>query len=132
MRILDDKGAGKMRQLETIQTKENLNQVYAEDEKGAGGANHVYSIVSVYDPDAYVSQEINFQDGPRNNRSSIHGALDSDLLEIARDRMKCFQEGDFATEDNAKALEHIEKALYFMNQRVEKRIARNVLGTYKK
>lgn len=121
-----------MRQLETVQTKENLNQVYAEDEKGIGGANHVYSIVSVYDSDAYLSQEINFQNGARKDPNSIHGALDSDLVEIVRDRLSAFQQGDFATEDNAKALEHIEKALYYMNQRVEKRIARNVLGTYEK
>ena len=40
--------------------------------------------------------------------------------------------GDFATDDNAKALEHIEIALMYMNKRVRDRYERNVLGTYEK
>ena len=39
---------------------------------------------------------------------------------------------EFATDDNAKALEHIEIALMYMNKRVMDRYERNVLGTYKK
>lgn len=46
--------------------------------------------------------------------------------------MYCFQEGEFATEYNEKALEHIEQALYWLNKRVEDRAKRNVLGTYEK
>ena len=34
-----------MRKLETIQTKENLNEVYAMDEPGNGGACHLYNII---------------------------------------------------------------------------------------
>lgn len=33
-----------MRKLVTIQKRENLNAVYAVDEKGNGGANHFYEI----------------------------------------------------------------------------------------
>ena len=72
---------------------------------------------------------IQFQCGPRKDPDSIHGWLDTDLLEIVRDRLKDFQNGPFATDDNAKALEHIEIALMYMNKRVEERAARGVLGT---
>ena len=75
---------------------------------------------------------IQFQNGARKEMDSIHGVIDADLLEIVRHRMQCFQAGPFASEYNAKALEHIELALMYMNRRVEDRIERNVLGTNKK
>ena len=75
---------------------------------------------------------ITFQNGARKDESAIHGVLDTDLLEIVRDRLKGFQNGDFATRENAIALTHIEEALLWMNKRVEDRAARNVLGTYEK
>ncbi len=34
-----------MRKLNTIQKKNNLNTVYAVDEKGIGNANHVYNVI---------------------------------------------------------------------------------------
>ena len=64
--------------------------------------------------------------------SAVSGTLDTDLLEIVRDRLRCFQAGDFATRENACALTHIEEALMWMNKRVEDRIERNVLGTMQK
>lgn len=75
---------------------------------------------------------IKFQKGPRKEATSQHGVLDTDLLEIVRHRLQCFQAGEFATRENAIALTHIEEALLWMNKRVEDRIERNVLGTYNK
>lgn len=122
-----------MRKLSTIQKRENLNNVYAADEKSSGGANHEYVIDGVDPNGAYVSyQRIQFQKGPRKEEDAIHGVLDSDLLEIVRDRLKSFQAGPFASRENACALTHIEEALMWMNRRVEDRIERNVLGTYQK
>lgn len=54
------------------------------------------------------------------------------MLEIVRDRLRCFQQGEFSTRENAIALTHIEEALLWMNKRVEDRIERNVLGTNNK
>lgn len=125
-----------MRKLSTIQKRENLNEVYAADEIGPGGANHEYHIcmIDAEDKDVILDKpiEIKFQKGPRKEDSSQHGILDQNLLEIVRDRLKAFQAGEFATDYNAKALEHIELALMYLNRRVEDRIERNVLGTYKK
>ena len=120
-----------MRVLSTIQKREKLNNVYAIDEKGNGGANHRYSISTASEPSVILT-EIQFQNGARRLPDSVHGVLDTDLLEIVRDRLKGFQSGEFATEYNARALEHIEDALMWLNRRVEDRIERNVLGTNNK
>lgn len=128
-----------MRELNTIQKREKLNDVYAADEIGAGGANHRYIICEEgetcwCDGSNYIGvvAEILLQRGTRKDKNSQHGVIDSDLLEIVRDRMKAFQAGQFASEYNEKALEHIELALMYLNRRVEDRIERNVLGTYNK
>ena len=132
-----------MNKLSTIQKRENLNEVFAE-EKGVGGAPHDYMIVkansAVLDEEngkvlvapEDVLTKIHFQEGARKDDTALHGVLDSDLLEIVRDRLKGFQSGAFATRENACALTHIEEALMWMNKRVEDRIERNVLGTYNK
>lgn len=125
----------KMRELDTIQKMGKLNTVYAADEPGVGGANHVYFIEgNIVERPIRVTygEHIQFQNGPRKDPQSAHGVLDTDLLEIVRDRLKSFQSGEFATDDNARALEHIEIALMYMNKRVEDRMARDVLGTYEK
>lgn len=124
-----------MRELNTIQKVEKLNKVYAVDEPGNGGANHEYMISGVIAETPVrktFGETIKFQNGARKDPNAIHGVLDTDLLEIVRDRLKGFQSGDFATDDNAKALEHIEIALMYMNKRVMDRYERNVLGTYEK
>jgi hypothetical protein len=117
-----------MRKLITTQKIQKLNNVYAKDERGAGNANHQYVIKKV-DDDMELAF-IQFQDGARKESGSISGVIDSDLLEIVRDRLKGFQSGDFCDENTAKALEHIEIALVYLNRRVEDRYNRNVLGTY--
>lgn len=119
-----------MRKLNTIQKRENLNDVYGSSSVGSGGAYHDYYIhpkESAGEPIAHIQ----FQKGPRKLPESRHGIIDSDLLEIVRDRLKCFQDGQYAVRENEMALEHIESALMWMNRRVEDRIEREVLGTTK-
>lgn len=111
--------------------------VFAIGEKGNGGANHLYHVVNeVYPIGEPVRRElisqVKFQNGARHMEGSTMGVIDSDLLEIVRDRLICFQAGEFASDYNAKALHHIEEALMWMNRRVEDRIERNVLGTMNK
>ena len=121
-----------MRKLSTIQKHEKLNTVFAIDDPGNGNANHSYWITANgcdENGDEYPSQYISFQNGPRKDPDSITGVLDTDLLEIIRDRLIGFQSGEFASRENACALTHIEEALLWLNKRVEDRIERNVLGT---
>lgn len=126
-----------MEKISTIQKRNNLNEVYRDGDVGPGGAYHKYWLLpaeravdqrgelSMYGP-------ILFQKGPRNMMDSQHGVLDVDLLEIVRDRLKCFQSGDYACRENACALTHIEEALMWLNKRVEDRAERGVLGTVEK
>ena len=118
-----------MEKLSTIQKREKLNEVFIADEKGNGGANHHYKIDLQQGNDVI---DIRFQNGARKLDDSIHGVLDTDLLEIVRHRLQCFQDGPFRSRENAVALTHIEEALMWMNRRVEDRIERNVLGTNNK
>ncbi len=128
-----------MNKLNTIQKRENLNDIYAVDEKGNGDAHHRYIICKAGETkwmngnnDIGVVGEIRFQHGPRFEEGSQHGITTSDLLEICRNQLSSFQNGEMATRENAIALTHIEEALLWMNKRVEDRIERNVLGTMNK
>lgn len=129
-----------MKKLSTIQKREKLNDVFAVDEKGPGGANHLYIVYKngsavLEDDDTSLRGKpedllltIQMQCGPRKEADSLPGVIDSDLLEIVRDRLKAFQAGPFSSRENACALTHIEEALMWLNRRVEDRIERNVLG----
>lgn len=119
-----------MEKLLTIQKREKLNDVYVADEKGPGGAHHRYDIVS--NKNGSLIDTIQLQCGPRNEEGSIEGIIDTDLLEIVRNRLQAFQAGPFSSRENACALTHIEEALMWLNRRVEDRIERNVLGTNNK
>lgn len=119
-----------MEKLITIQKREKLNEVHRIGEKGPGGAYHDYAIVNAETQEILAA--IEFQKEPRKDPDARHGALDSDLLEIVRDRLKAFQSGGYACKENQHALNHIEEALMWMNMRVEDRIERNVLGTMQK
>ena len=126
------------KQLDTIQKEHSLNIVYRiGDQPGPGGAYHEYEVFMPprpidSDPGDTHAIRIRFQKGPRMDPASQHGVLDSDLLEIVRDRLTLFQQGEFATRENEMALRHVEEALLWMNKRVEDRAFRGVLGTYKK
>lgn len=120
--------------LSTIQKREKLNIIRFTDEEGPGGAHHKYTI---YKNRAITEAqdkllEIQFQKGARKEENSLHGVIDSDLLEIVKDRLKAFQAGPYSSRENACALTHIEEALMWMNMRVENRIERNVLGREQK
>lgn len=111
-----------------IQRSDNLNTVLYDDTVGAGNGRHYYEI----ERDGKTLAAIQFQHGARNEQDSTAGVLESDLLEIVRHRLQCFQDGEYRTRENACALTHIEEALMWLNKRKEDRKERNVLGTYQK
>lgn len=119
------------RKLSTIQKRENLNTVYAINEVDVANANSQYRIVrNTFDDETldndYI-EEIVFQRGARKDPYSTPGATNEDLLEIVRDRLIGFQNGEFSCRENALALTHIEEALMWLNRRVEDRISRRFL-----
>ena len=120
--------------LSTIQKRENLTTIQRVGTIGPGGAYHDYKVYFKCKPGGHdiAVSTISFQKGHHTDPEARHGVLDADLLEIVRDRLQCFQKGEFSTRENSIALTHIEEALLWMNKRVEDRIERNALGTYEK
>lgn len=125
--------------LDTIQQRENLNYVARTGEPGPGGAYHDYGIYRNNYPDGEtppVAEEpithISFQKGPRKDPNARHGVTDQDLLEIVRDRLLAFSNGEMTDPHTEHALSHVEAALFHLNDRIEDRIARGVLGTMNK
>ena len=116
--------------LETIQKENNLNDVYRVGDEGPGGAYHEYAICKAGTQEKVMT--VFYQKGPRNEEGSYSGCLDGDLLECVRDRMKSFQAGPFASEYNARVLEHVEAALQALNDRAVERANRGVLGKNEK
>ena len=123
---------GIKKELDTIQKEYKLSTIYSLDYNGPGNAHHVYQIQPTNSHSMKNSQFIYMQKGPRNEEGSITGITNEDLLEIVRDRLKSFQSSEYACEYNEKALEHIEDALTLLNDRVQDRAKRNVLGKYEK
>lgn len=117
-----------MRELKRIQKRGNLNKVYASDKPGVGGASHNYTILYGGVP----LLEINFQKGGRDEPGSEFGVIDSDLLEIVRDRLIAFAAGPFSSPETEEALAHVERALEALNTRVQERTKRGVMGKHEK
>lgn len=121
-----------MKKLNTIQKRNNLNEVWVVGNPSNGGAYHKYRVECDGGADYTAKHDIIFQNGPRHDKASINGILDVDLLEIVRHRLQCFQSGDMPTRETALALTHVEEALLWLNKRTEDRAERNVLGTKEK
>lgn len=126
------------------------------DEPGAGGANHQYMIswgekmgkptiaeleeMLARDdgpkpqmwPDGSVSLGqtcfIHFQNGPIKEHG-VNGITQEVLLAIVIDRLRSFQAGPFACQENANALLCCQEALSWLKSRTEARIRRGVEGT---
>lgn len=105
---------------------DNLLEIQVLDEPGAGGANHVYQI-SGTGPNTALMCVISFQNGPIQE-VELNGVTQEALIAICMDRLRGFQSGKFACENNAFALEHLELGLGYLQQRTRDRIAREVEG----
>ena len=115
--------------------------IMVEDEPGAGGANHRYSITgfdtkgnpSNADSQGYVAsfsrQVVLFQNGPISE-AGVNGLTQEALLAIVIDRLRSFQSGPYSCRENAIALTHCEDALMWLQRRTRARIARGVEGTH--
>ena len=100
--------------------------VSANDEKGAGNANHKYSISTVKEP-SNILGTVSFQNGGIVE-AGVNGVMNEDLLAIVIHRLQGFQSGDFKCRENAIALTKIEEALMWLESRTQKREARGVEG----
>ncbi len=107
------------------------------DKPGAGNASHLYLIEGFNthtNPVAIASRDLEalpviFQNGPIAE-AGVNGITHEVLLAIVADRLRCFQEGAYANEFNAAALQHVEAAQAALQARTKSRMARGVEGTH--
>ena len=125
----------------TIKTHEvnGLNEsllIAVLDEPGHGGACHEYQIrrwvrnTGDENDDAELCL-IKFQNGPIKEHD-VNGISGEALLAIVRDRLECFQAGQYACETNQQALEHVVAAMESLASRTRERVERGVEGTHQK
>jgi hypothetical protein len=117
-----------------VEGHETSLAINVTDEIGAGNANHRYEL-SI--PNAHTNKSgyggttlsILFQNGtiPDNG---VNGVTQEALLVIAADRLNSFQNGPFACDDNAEALEHIVSAINCLHRRTKNRIAAGTEGKH--
>src|SRR4051794_10083758 len=112
--------------------------ISALDKPGQGGACHLYAIDTEPDvarfgrpntDDGYThgfgSCLVQFQNGPIKE-FGVNGVTQEALLAIVIDRLRSFQAGPFACDDNMEALLHISAGLKVLQRRTKARIARGV------
>lgn len=120
-----------MRKL-TIDKSEHT-EVYAVDERGPGGANHVYEVKRKIDKTKTgqtieVLSTIVFQNGPIKE-AGVNGIHQEDLLAIVIDRLQGFEKGPYDCVENKRALVDLYGALLHLQKRTKKREDRGVEGT---
>ena len=121
------------RPLETpveIYSDDNI-KIMCMDEKGAGGAHHLYHI---YPLEANVEYDnpmcvIKHQEG--SPQEEVNGITVEALLAICKHRMICFQNGLFPSHFNVNAESGISFALNNLNQRTQERKRAGILGEQK-
>lgn len=111
------------------------------DGPGPGGASHCYRITgfdSTTNPSCPWRKlhgaggrhaHVLFQHGPVG-QAGVNGVTQEALLAILIDRLRGFQAGDHACDENRAALEHLEAARDVLHQRTRRRGARGVEGTH--
>lgn len=103
--------------------------VEVNDDPGAGGANHSYSVYGHEEGrPAIALGVVNFQKGPIKE-NGVNGLMNEDLLAILIDRLAGFQSGPYACRENELAQMDVEHALEVLQSRTKKREERGVEGT---
>jgi hypothetical protein len=129
---------------------DNQIDINVLDKPGAGGACHEYQITAIvpHIEEVFVVTElgvetnvktcdlgikeiplsrISFQNGSVLE-AGINGITQEALITVCIDRLRCFQAGDFACDDNLDALTHLEAALACLQKRTRDRLSRGVEG----
>ncbi len=122
------------KEITTHHTGSDLNEslmVIAIDEVGPGGAHHDYLIrEQVATLPLIPGVRIQFQTGALREEG-FNGISDESLIAVVIDRLQGFQSGPFTCKENAWALEYMQLALAWLQERTKDRVAREVEGLSK-
>lgn len=100
-----------------------MNSHHFEDELGLPAGGHTYG----------TGFSISWQRGPlgrADQRTKPNGAFVEDIIKAAEDRLGHCQRTNFKCDENDQAIIHLQRALYYLNQRTEDRTRRGVEGTH--
>lgn len=114
--------------LEVIDDTHAVTTVFASEYRTVGGAHSKYTIKN---KEGIVLGKLSFQDGAIKQVGS-NGVMNEDLLAIVIDRLRGFQAGEFACEQNNLALLKLQAALTMLKDRTKDRTNRGVQGEYQK
>ncbi len=94
-----------------------------------GNAPHYYEIlVGAPENDPAERTELRFQHGPIKEVGT-NGITHEVLIAILVDRLEGFQDGPYACQENADALNHLRAAAERLHDRTKARVERGVEGT---
>ena len=112
-------GGVTMEKINTVQKADLINEVYRIGEQQQDGAYDTYAIVKIEheENENPIIATVKFQKGPRSAKTSRHGILDHELIEIVKDRLELIQKGKYASEENRIALFLLEEALKWLGKR---------------
>ena len=98
-----------------------------------GNGRHHYLIQS-FDKDGVITHElpIHFQEGGLAENPRHNGIFSVAALCVLIDHLESFQDGDFATDEGARAITHLKEAVHWLCARSDDRAARGVLGKHEK
>lgn len=108
-----------MEKLKTI-IEQNMTYIIAGSESGdeMNPTNHDFRIYRTTD-DKLVGS-LHFQQGALSEEG-VNGILNEDLLNILIDRVESFQRSKLRCRENENALQHLYEALWWLNQRHNRR-----------
>lgn len=110
---------------------DRLTKMIHIDDPGPGGAYHQYivlesDVLKRVTLDAFFGDKakdvkvfamIDFQKGSVEEVGGVNGCTDMDLLQILKDRLECFQAGEYACDENAESLRCLNECIEWQNKR---------------
>lgn len=112
-----------------VEPQDALLQIRVKDEPGPGNAHHHYEFYVEPNEgnERGYKADIHFQNGPIPE-NGVNGITSEALLAVVIDRLRGFQSGPFACDENAQALVNAKQSLHWLQQRTIQRRRRGVEG----
>lgn len=110
--------------------RDDYIKVLVIDEKGAGGAHHIYRCYRIEDDPADALPLDQFQEGPIQE-VGVNGYTNEAFLAIVEHRLDCFQKGPFPSSYNQAALSGVQFSQTCLKSRTRDRQNRGVEGKNK-
>jgi hypothetical protein len=107
----------------------DLIDIAAGDERTLGNASYEYYMTYPVKAGGVETQKLVFQNGPINEVGT-NGITQEALITVCIDRLECFQNSEFACEENKEALQFLSAAVTILNSRTKRRIDEGTEGTH--